>query len=100
MNKSYQLLSDTGLSRGMGCDEAPILTVSEQKGMAAKHTCCIITGADELNEMGVEKWWNDICVVENRRIPEKNLSRPCFSHHEIHTKRPRCELETSTVADK
>ena len=29
--------------------------------MSANYAYRIITGADEMNEMGVEKWWNEIC---------------------------------------
>ena len=48
-----------------------------------------ITGADEMKwndmkEMSMEKWWNQICGGENGRNPEKNLPRLRFIHHENH----------------
>ena len=45
----------------------------------------------------MEKWWNEICVGENGRNPEKNLPRPRFVHHETHMQRPRRELGTPAV---
>ena len=50
-----------------------------------------------MDEMSVEKWWNEICGGENGRNPVKNLPRPHFVHHETHMEGLRCELRTSAV---
>ena len=66
-----QLVSDTGLGRGMGCDEAPILKISKDSGNPACRT--IIEAVEmkwnEINEMSVEKWWNEICGRGNQEKP-------------------------------
>ena len=50
-----------------------------------------------MNEIGVEKWWNEIYGKENGRNPEKNISRPHFVHPlnphgvtEMRTRDPSC----------
>ena len=50
----------------------------------ADHACRTITGADEkklneLDEMSVEKWWNEICGRVKRKKPRENLLRPVSS---------------------
>ena len=50
-----------------------------------------------MDEMSVEKWWNEICGRGNREKPVKNLPRPRFVHHETHMEGPRRELGTPAV---
>ena len=61
-----------------------------------------ITGADEIkwnemNEMSVEKWWNEICDRGKREKPREKPTRLHFVHHETHMDWPRCELGTAGV---
>ena len=37
-----------------------------------------------MNEMSVDKLWNEFVLGENRRIPEESLYRLRLVHHEIH----------------
>ena len=51
--------------------------------MPADHACRTITGADEMklnemNEMSVEKWWNEICGRENREKPQEKSTQTPF----------------------
>ena len=71
----------------------------------ANYAYCTITGTDEINwnemnDMSVEKWWNDICGRGKREKPEKTLPRPRFVHHETHIEWPRRELGTPAVRGK
>ena len=50
-----------------------------------------------MDEMSVEKWWNEIYARENGRNPEENLRIPRFVHHETHMEGPRRELGTPAV---
>ena len=52
---------------------------------------------NEMDEMSVEKWWNEICGRVKREKPEKNLPRPSFVHHETHMEWPRRELGAPAV---
>ena len=65
--------------------------------MPADHAWRAVIGADEMNEVSVEKWWNDICGRGNGRNPEKNPPRLSFVHHETHIEWPRRELWTPAV---
>ena len=50
-----------------------------------------------MDEMSVEKWWNEICGRGKREKPQENLPRPRFAHHEIHMEWPRRELGAPAV---
>ena len=52
---------------------------------------------NEMIEMDVEKWWNEICSGGKRNKPRENLTRPRFVHHESHIEWPRCEHGTQAV---
>ena len=52
---------------------------------------------NEMDEMSMEKWWNEICGRGKQEKPEKNLPRPHFVHHETHMEGPRRELGTPAV---
>ena len=54
---------------------------------------CVTT----MNEMSMEKWWNEICCKGKWEKPRENLPRPCFVHHKTHMEWPRCKLETPTI---
>ena len=41
--------------------------------MPADQACRIVTGADEMDEVSVEKWWTEIC---SGRKPEKPREKP------------------------
>ena len=61
-----------------------------------------ITGADEmkwneLNEMSVEKWYNEVCGMGKRKNTDENLSGLRFVYHETHIWWPRCELGIPAV---
>ena len=69
--------------------------------MLVEHACCTITELMKLmNEMSVEKWWNEICGGENGKNPEKNLPEPCTVHHDNHMGDWRCELGIPAVGGK
>ena len=51
----------------------------------------------EMDEMSVEKWWNEICGMGKREKPRENLPRPRFVHHKTHMEGPRPELGTPAV---
>ena len=51
------------------------------------HACRNIKGAmkrKEMNEVSMEKLWNEICDKEKGRNYEENLPRPRFVHHETY----------------
>ena len=50
-----------------------------------------------MNELSMEKWWNEICGRGKREKPEKNLPRSRFVHYETHMEGPRRELGTPAV---
>ena len=65
----------------------------------ADHACRIIIVADEMkwnemNEMSMGKWWNEIRGRENGRNPEKKLTRSRFVHHETYMEWSRRKLGT------
>ena len=77
-------VSNTGLSQGMRCDEAPFIEDLWIAWMPADHTWCIITRADEneKNEMSVKKWLNEICGRRGKQDkPQKNIPRLCHETH-------------------
>ena len=43
-----------------------------------------ITAANEMNEMSVEKWCNEICYGGKLENPQENLPTPRFVYHETH----------------
>ena len=66
----------------------------------ADHACRTTQGRmkwNEMDEMSVEKLWNEICGRGKGRNPEKNLPRARFVHHETHMEWPRRELGTPVV---
>ena len=70
--------------------------------LTADFPWCTVTGLDEMkwnemNEMGVEKWWNEIYDGRSGRNPEKTLPRLCIVHHETHMEWPRRDLGTQAV---
>ena len=46
----------------------------------------------KMNEIGMEKWWNEIYRRGKRETPRENLPRLRFAHHETHMESPRREL--------
>ena len=56
---------------------------------------------NEMNEMSVKKWWNEICGRGQHEKPrEKNLSRLHFVCHETVMEWSWCELGTPAVGFK
>ena len=52
---------------------------------------------NEMDEMSVEKWWNEVYGRGKREKPRENLPRSRFVHHETHMEGPRRELGTPAV---
>ena len=46
--------------------------------MSTDHALGIITGADEMNEMSVEKLWNEICGWGKREKPREKPIQSSF----------------------
>ena len=77
--KYPQLVSDTGLDRGMRCDEAPILrSVNCKESGRPRLTHHHRVEWNEAKWMSVEKWCNEIWLWESERNPEKYLPRLRF----------------------
>ena len=45
-----------------------------------------------MDEMSVEKWWNEICGRGKREKPREKPTQTRFVHHETHVEEPRREL--------
>ena len=70
--KYPQLVPNTRSGRGMRCDEAPILEVSDSKGAGRPRLTHHHKGWwNETDEMSVEKWWNEICGRGKREKPRE-----------------------------
>ena len=52
---------------------------------------------NEMEEMNVEKWWNEICGRGKREKPREKPTQPRFVNHETHMEGPRRELGTPAV---
>ena len=77
-------MSNTRSGRGMRCYEAPIYIIGPWVArVLADHAWCTITRADEMkwnemDEMGVEKWWNEICGRGKREKPREKPTQTSF----------------------
>ena len=70
--------------------------------LSADHACRTITEADEIkwnemNEMSVEKWWNEICGRGKRRNRDNSLPSLRLVHHVTHMEWSRSELGITAV---
>ena len=50
-----------------------------------------------MNQMSVEKWWDEICGMGKWEEPREKPNQTRLVHHETHIEGPRRELGTQVV---
>ena len=92
-NKYPQLVSNTSFGSRDEMWWSPYIWKFGNNKDAGLPSLMHITGADEMNEMSVEKWWNKICgrgkgeKSQKETYPDSNLfttKSRCSDHHQWH----------------